>query len=138
MTTDHPTRQKVYAFIVAYKAAHDGNSPTIQEIARGANLSKSGSVIFHLKKLESLGLIKCSNSISRGIQVVGGKWIAPEPIESHRFGQPNRSLNRQCGLPITRQTLEQMMDKYPHLPALAEALETSTDTLNQWLREYDL
>jgi SOS-response transcriptional repressor LexA len=61
----------VYDFIVQYKQANDGHSPTVQVITEGCNFSSTSLAYFYLKRLESDGLIRLED---RRIIVVGGKW----------------------------------------------------------------
>ena len=65
------TKEKVYKFIVEYKQANDGLSPSMREImAQG--VSSTSMVDYYLKKLEQDGKISCSGV--RGIKVKGGEW----------------------------------------------------------------
>lgn len=65
------TREKVYRFIVAYKRAHDGCAPALQEIADSVYTGKS-VVHHHLRRLESDGLVTVLGT--RSIIVRGGSW----------------------------------------------------------------
>jgi len=69
------TRKKIFEFIVNYKCAHDGQSPTVREIADGLNIPSTSVVHFHLRKLEELGTIEITAGQSRGIRVPGGRWV---------------------------------------------------------------
>ncbi len=72
---DQATRKKVMAFIVNHKQAHDGNSPSLDEVMAGVGLSSKSVARYHLIKLEQLGLIRMPNKKdARGIQVIGGHW----------------------------------------------------------------
>ncbi len=78
-------RRAIYRFIEKYKAAHDGNGPTIRQI--GAVIGDdtgpvSTSVVnFHMKKLIAEGKIKRGEG---GIEIVGGRWFRPKWIERAR------------------------------------------------------
>jgi SOS-response transcriptional repressor LexA len=76
---DHTTatRERIYAFIVAYKQAHDGIAPTLREIAEACHIVLSG-VHYHLSRLESEQRVRFSDSRSRTIEIVGGIWQPPE------------------------------------------------------------
>ena len=67
--------EQILQFIVRFKRAKDGNSPTIREIGRACDISSTSIVRYHLEKLEHQGLIQMArNGKTRGIQVVGGRW----------------------------------------------------------------
>jgi len=68
------TSRAVFEAIVAYKRAHDGNSPTIRELSE--YVGRVYSVIHHhLQVLERSGLIRLEGAYSaRRICVVGGRW----------------------------------------------------------------
>lgn len=72
-------RLRIFNFIVAYKSAHDGNSPTSREIMDGANISSTSVVHYHLRKLEVQGKIWIDGNKARRIEVIGGKWTYEEP-----------------------------------------------------------
>lgn len=71
--------EAILAFIVAYKREHDGNSPTVREITEKCDISSTSVTAFNLRRLVALGCIRMGGSgvKARGIEVVGGKWIAP-------------------------------------------------------------
>lgn len=71
-------RERIYQFVLEYKAAHDGNSPTVREIASGCGLKSLSSVFGHLHNLCKLGQIQIDDTGSRNIKVVGGRWVGPE------------------------------------------------------------
>ena len=67
-----PTIQKtkrIFEFIKGRIEA-DGKPPTIKEIGAAFGLSSTASVHRHLKKMESLGLIKRIPNVSRGIEII--------------------------------------------------------------------
>ena len=55
------TRERVYKFVVEFKEAHDGTSPTLDEIAVAIDIGKS-TVVHHIREDERL--------IRRGV-----RWI---------------------------------------------------------------
>ena len=66
---------KVFKFIVDFKKDHDGNSPTVREIAEKCEISSISTVSFILDELDESGKIELKNNgQSRQIQVVGGSW----------------------------------------------------------------
>lgn len=75
-----PAREKVLAFIIGYKRAHDGNSPTIREIMTDCKISSTSMVFFYLNQLTNLGMIRrpepeIGTRNSAAIEVTGGKWV---------------------------------------------------------------
>lgn len=75
-----PTRtEALFAWIVAYKRVHDGNSPTVREIARGCGMTTTSLVNYHLRQLERQGCLRTENGQAgqrqtRNIVVIGGQW----------------------------------------------------------------
>jgi len=69
-------RERLMQFIVDYKTAHDGNSPTYREMMAATGLTTTSMVAYHLEKLEQAGLIERPQQVgnSRVIEVVGGEW----------------------------------------------------------------
>jgi SOS-response transcriptional repressor LexA len=78
-----PTKQKVYDFILGFKAEHDGCAPSMIEIAKACGLKSTSTARYHLGGLESLELIRCNygkgKSKSRMIEIVGAQWT-PGPL----------------------------------------------------------
>ena len=66
-------RADVLTYIIAYKTANDGNSPTIREIMSGCHISSSSMVSYILRDLQDAGKIRIIEG-SRGIIVIGGVW----------------------------------------------------------------
>lgn len=69
----------IYQYIVAYKLANDGNSPSVRQIALRCDLSSTSQVDFYLNMLEVQGQIRRIDKRDgvdnrRHIAVVGGKW----------------------------------------------------------------
>lgn len=69
-------RRQILQFIIGYKRAHDGNSPTLREIMQANNISSSSAMQNILIQLERQGVIIYNNNLgeNRSIQVVGGQW----------------------------------------------------------------
>jgi SOS-response transcriptional repressor LexA len=65
-----PTRERVYQFIIRYKADSGGASPSVREMMRALNLS-SGAVVHHLTRLQEDGRI-----IREGyhLSIPGERW----------------------------------------------------------------
>lgn len=71
-------RQEVLRFIISFKAAHDGNSPTYREIMADCDLASTSLVAYYLAELEDRGQIRRPGvGRSRGIEVTGGRWSPP-------------------------------------------------------------
>jgi hypothetical protein len=71
------TRERIFAFIVAYKQAHDGNAPSLREIADACHIVLSGAH-YHLNRLELENRVHLSGPRCRTIEIVGGTWQPPE------------------------------------------------------------
>jgi SOS-response transcriptional repressor LexA len=67
-------QNEVLAFIINYKTAFDGVSPSVREIMDECEMSSTSVVQFYLDGLRERGLIAHSPAKSRSIRVVGGKW----------------------------------------------------------------
>jgi hypothetical protein len=80
LKTNFPTKQEqVFAWIVSYKRAHDGNSPTLRELMSGCGLSSLSVTFECLRRLTAAGLIARQitpdkRGLSRSIVIVGGCW----------------------------------------------------------------
>jgi len=64
---------EVYRFVVQYKQAHDGNSPSLQEIGRACGIRSTSHVYLYLVRLADAGRIKLAGT--RSIEVIGGRWV---------------------------------------------------------------
>ncbi|OGC95331.1 MAG: hypothetical protein A2W25_05290 [candidate division Zixibacteria bacterium RBG_16_53_22] len=73
--------EAIYQFILAFKAEHDGNSPSIREIKRACNISSTSMVEIYLDCLIGDGKIVMINKGTnyRRIGVVGGVWTLIGP-----------------------------------------------------------
>lgn len=75
LTSGERARDRIMSFILAYKTAHDGNSPTNREIADATDLTSTSVVAYHLYKLQEFGKILLpGHGKTRHIEVVGGQW----------------------------------------------------------------
>lgn len=73
--------QKIFDCIVAFKMAHDGNSPTFREIGESIGCNSSSLISIYLDRMEILGMIKRDQlGASRNIEIPGGKWIPPSKL----------------------------------------------------------
>lgn len=61
-------------FIVEFKTAHNGNSPTVRGIMEGAGIGSTSVVAYYLRKLECEGRVKIGGRGSRYLEVVGSSW----------------------------------------------------------------
>ena len=66
-------REDVLAYIIQYKTANDGNSPTIREIMSGCGICSTSIVSYILRDLQDEGKLRIIDG-SRGIMVTGGHW----------------------------------------------------------------
>jgi len=78
MSELHLTRDRVYAFIVAYKQAHDGNSPTYRQILKACNISSTSVVEYHIRHLIADNRLR---KVNRSFEIIGAHWLAPELCE---------------------------------------------------------
>lgn len=78
----------VLKFIVDFKEAHDGCSPSVRDIVAACDYSTESVASYHLKRLESAGLIKRfgNRDTARNIMVVGGCWKMGEKIDVEARG----------------------------------------------------
>lgn len=76
--TNETIVDEIYRYIVAYKQAHDGNSPTIRQIQERCDVSSTSMVNHYLERLQQAGRVqivdKPDGSKGRHIAVVGGRW----------------------------------------------------------------
>jgi SOS-response transcriptional repressor LexA len=70
-------KDRVYAFLVAYKLSHNGNSPSVREIMAGCELPNPNEVTRVLRKLEKDGRISRAMPSHCQITVIGGSWTIP-------------------------------------------------------------
>lgn len=70
--------QAVLAWIIAYKRANDGLSPSLAQIMAGCRISSSSVTDNILRRLQQDGRIKYNGA--RSIQIVGATWLPPEDI----------------------------------------------------------
>ena len=71
------SREEVLNYIIAYKTANDGNSPTMREIMRACRVSSTSLVSYILRDLQDAKKIRVVDG-SRGIMVTGGSWKVEE------------------------------------------------------------
>lgn len=75
---DRTTTQEILNFIVRYKLANDGISPTLQEIADQCDAVSHKSVVkYHLDALVDAGYIEKEHYNYRTIKVIGAEWTPP-------------------------------------------------------------
>ncbi len=78
MTLLSPKMVRVLDFIIRYKMVHDGNSPSIRQIADGCNISSTNTVNYYLRRLAGAGRIDIGRKgESRHIQIPGAQWTPP-------------------------------------------------------------
>lgn len=69
-----PAQSEVYWFIVEYKKANDGTSPTIREIMAGTDYNSTSAVRRTIMQLHDMGLIQVDYPNVRTIRVPGGSY----------------------------------------------------------------
>ena len=75
ITTADERCAALFAAIVLYKMAHDGNTPSFRHLQELCSISSKSVVHYRLCRLEDLGFIRRRNS---QIEVVGGEWTLRE------------------------------------------------------------
>jgi SOS-response transcriptional repressor LexA len=74
------SNEDIYNFIVEFKKANDGNSPSLRNICDALGINSTSLVQNRLFELEEEGKIVCNATIPRFINVVGGKWAFSEHV----------------------------------------------------------
>ena len=64
---------EVLKFVIRYKAAHNGNSPSYKEIMDGCDIKSKSHAKWLLDRLESAGALEHDGV--RGISVSNSRWI---------------------------------------------------------------
>ena len=64
------TRERILYFIKEYKEAHNGNSPTYQEIADAVGLASKSPVSHHIGVLIAQGYVKRTIGSPRSLELV--------------------------------------------------------------------
>ena len=77
MKTLSPKQQQIYDYIISCSAEH-GYPPSVREIGAYVGLKSPSTVHFHLKGLESAGLIHKAEGKTRSITVSPSETEAPE------------------------------------------------------------
>ena len=72
-----PKQQQIYDYIISFSAEH-GYPPSVREIGAYVGLKSPSTVHFHLKGLESAGLIHKAEGKTRSITVSPSETEAPE------------------------------------------------------------
>ena len=72
-----PKQQQIYDYIISFSAKH-GYPPSVREIGAYVGLKSPSTVHFHLKGLESAGLIHKAEGKTRSITVSPSETEAPE------------------------------------------------------------
>lgn len=77
MKTLSPKQQQIYDYIISFSAEH-GYPPSVREIGAYVGLKSPSTVHFHLKGLESAGLIHKAEGKTRSITVSPSETETPE------------------------------------------------------------
>lgn len=96
MTQADERAGRIYAFIIRHKRAHDGNSPTMQQIGDACGISSVSMVTVYLDRLEADGKIA---RVHRRIHVEGGMWRLNEIDTAQRttIEELTEALRQQAG-----------------------------------------
>ncbi len=78
-------RWVAFHFIVGFKKKHDGNSPSLREIAAACGITAPSAALHHVRELAADGVIhlKAGRYGKQRIEVVGGRWTYENPEESN-------------------------------------------------------
>lgn len=68
---------EVFEFLKVYKADHDGNPPTYEEIQKHFGWVSIMNAWYHVERLERMGLLALDSA--RRITLIGGEYIPPAP-----------------------------------------------------------
>lgn len=80
MRTMTPNMRRVYRYVCEYKATHDGNSPSYQEIREAIGCNSTSVVRDLVMALVAFGYFRMSTegkALARRIEVVGARWVSP-------------------------------------------------------------
>lgn len=70
--------EAVYAFIVGYKRAHGGRSPSVREIGAGVGAPSTSLVHHRLRELADAGrIVLPAGRLKRHIALPGEQWTPP-------------------------------------------------------------
>jgi SOS-response transcriptional repressor LexA len=64
------TRERILAYIIEYKAAHDGVSPTYDEIMQGVGVNSKSVISHHIGILVETGYLRRVIGSPRSLEVV--------------------------------------------------------------------
>ena len=73
-----PRQQAILAFVVAYKEAEQGTTPTLRQIMRATGITSTSITAYNLTRLEARGYIEWIRGKRLDIRIPGAKWVAPE------------------------------------------------------------
>lgn len=71
----------IYFYLIDFKKSHDGNTPTLREIAADCGISSISLVNNLLLRLRKRGLIDLDNR--HRIEIVSASWTPPHPPIRH-------------------------------------------------------
>lgn len=68
-------KDEILRYIIEYKMANDGNSPTHRQIMEACGITNPSTTFYILERLEKDGKISFTGyGDARGIKVTGGQW----------------------------------------------------------------
>lgn len=82
-----PSACAILQAIVSFKQGHDGNAPTLEELAGMVGLGKS-TIWKYVRELERAALLHHQPGSGRALSLVGGRWewVTPRPFPPGRIG----------------------------------------------------
>lgn len=77
--TSPATYQRIYDFLVEFKSANDGNTPTYRQIADKCDVSSTSMVSSYLFEMEKVGMIERKRAAGGLAKIIipGARWLAP-------------------------------------------------------------
>ena len=77
LTQEAQRCQSIYRCILDYKQHHDGNTPTMRQIAQACRIPSTSMVFRYLSIMQAEGFISLTPDASRSIHVRGAVWLPP-------------------------------------------------------------
>lgn len=69
--------QAIYNYLISYKLHHDGNPPTIRQIADACDIPSTSMIRRYLSIIQQEGFINVSPKAARSIEITGAAWLPP-------------------------------------------------------------
>ena len=78
-------QKKVYDCLVDFKREHDGCTPSYAHIAEKTGIESKGTINYTLNALEEAGHIRRPYHFAQHIEIVGGRWVAPDEEKDYNL-----------------------------------------------------